>query len=192
MIAGVQVKLRHFMQQTVTKLARMAGFPHIVADQAEPVLGEPLPLRPEPKPPQDNPHSSSSPAMHELLEPSQTDGENSLRPPIHAQLERFSDMNTSLDTLAEQMLTLVEIVSAQERDIKALKEQCRVLEEHDQAIAVAFSTFFHVLSAGRIAKLSEIATILNHIIKVAEQEGRPAASIKFLRDLADMLPEDQR
>ncbi|MBB3018240.1 hypothetical protein FHR70_001280 [Microvirga lupini] len=101
-------------------------------------------------------------------------------------------MNTSLDTLAEQMLTLVEIVSAQERDIKALKEQCRVLEEHDQAIAVAFSTFFHVLSAGRIAKLSEIATILNHIIKVAEQEGRPAASIKFLRDLADMLPEDQR
>jgi hypothetical protein len=107
-------------------------------------------------------------------------------------LERFSDMNTSLDTLAEQMLTLVEIVSAQERDIKALKEQCRVLEEHDQAIAVAFSTFFHVLSAGRVAKLSEIATILNHIIKVAEQEGRPAASIKFLQDLAGMLPEDQR
>ncbi|MBD2746349.1 hypothetical protein IC232_06495 [Microvirga sp. BT688] len=101
-------------------------------------------------------------------------------------------MNTSVDTLAEQMLTLVEIVSAQERDIKALKEQCRVLEEHDQAIAVAFSTFFHVLSAGRVAKLSEIGTILNDIIKVAEQEGRPAASIKFLRDLAGMLPEDQR
>ena len=105
---------------------------------------------------------------------------------------RPADMNASVDTLAEQMLTLVEIVSAQERDIKALKEQCRRLEEHDQAIAVAFSTFFHVLSAGRVAKLSEIANILNNIIKIAEQEGRPPASIKFLQDLAGMLPDEQR
>jgi hypothetical protein len=105
---------------------------------------------------------------------------------------RPTDMNASVDTLAEQMLTLVEIVSAQEKDIKALKEQCRRLEEHDQAIAVAFSTFFHVLSAGRVAKLSEIAGILNHIIKIAEQEGRPQGSIKFLQDLASMIPEDQR
>ncbi len=100
-------------------------------------------------------------------------------------------MNASLDTLAEQMLTLVEIVSAQEKDIKSLKEQCRRLEEHDQAIAVAFTTFFHVLSAGRVAKLSEIAGILNHIIKIAEQEGRPPESIRFLRDLAGMLAEDR-
>jgi hypothetical protein len=115
-----------------------------------------------------------------------------LRSLPHEQPGRLSDMNTSLDTLAEQMLTLVEIVSAQERDLKALKEQCRQLEEHDQAIAVAFSTFFHVLSAGRVAKMSEIATILNNIIEIAEQEGRPAESIKFLQDLASMLPEDQR
>ena len=183
MIAGVQVKLRHFMQQAATRLARMIGFPRIVVDKAEPVLGESSPSRAEPKPSGDDQALPSSPKI---------DHQDEHRPPIHAQLERFSDMNTSLDTLAEQMLTLVEIVSAQERDIKALKEQCRVLEEHDQAIAVAFSTFFHVLSAGRVAKLGEIATILNHIIKVAEQEGRPAASIKFLQDLAGMLPEDQR
>ena len=183
MIAGVQVKLRHFMQQAATRFARAIGFPRIVADRAEPVLGEPLAVSVNPRSPESDQPSPSSPNINHQDEP---------RPSIHAQLERFSDMNTSLDTLAEQMLTLVEIVSAQERDIKALKEQCRVLEEHDQAIAVAFSTFFHVLSAGRVAKLSEIATILNHIIKVVEQEGRPAASIKFLQDLAGMLPEDHR
>jgi hypothetical protein len=191
-IAGVQVKLRHFMQQAATRLARMIGFPRIVAEKAEPVLGESSPSMAEPKPGGDDQALPSSSEGRQSLEPSPINGQDNPRPSIHAQLERFSDMNTSLDTLAEQMLTLVEIVSAQERDIKALKEQCRVLEEHDQAIAVAFSTFFHVLSAGRVAKLGEIATILNHIIKVAEQEGRPAASIKFLQDLAGMLPEDQR
>jgi hypothetical protein len=190
-IAGVQVKLRRFMQQVATRLARAIGFPRIVADKKEPVLGESLASNINLEPIKDDQPSPPSPGMHQSLEPSSTDQGNS-RSTIHSQLERFSDMNTSVDTLAEQMLTLVEIVSAQERDIKALKEQCRVLEEHDQAIAVAFSTFFHVLSAGRVAKLSEIATILNHIIKVAEQEGRPAASIKFLQDLAGMLPEDHR
>jgi len=189
-IAGVQVKLRHFMQQAATRLARTIRFPRIVADQAEPVLGEPLASSVNLKPPEGDQPLPASPEMHQSLKPPKIDHQDNPRLPIHAQLERFSDMNTSLDTLAEQMLTLVEIVSAQERDIKALKEQCRVLEEHDQAIAVAFSTFFHVLSAGRVAKLSEIATILNHIIKVAEQEGRPTASIKFLQDLASMLPED--
>jgi hypothetical protein len=191
-IAGVQVKLRHFMQQTVTKLARTIGFPRIVADKAEPVLGKPSASNADPKLIEGDHAPSSSPEMRQSLKVPPFDGRDDSRPSIHAQLGRFSDMNTSVDTLAEQMLTLVDIVSAQERDIKALKEQCRVLEEHDQAIAVALSTFFHVLSAGRVAKLSEISTLLNHIAKVAEQEGRPAASIKFLQDLAGMLPEDHR
>lgn len=190
-MAGIQVRLRHFMQQAVTKLARAIGFPRIVADRAESVLGEASPLKADLKSTRDDQASFSSPAMTQSLTPS-IDDEDNTRPSIHAQLGRLSHMNASVDTLAEQMLTLVEIVSAQERDIKALKEECRALEEHDQAIAVAFSTFFHVLSAGRVAKLGEIATILNHIIKVAEQEGRPAASIKFLQDLAGMLPEDHR
>jgi hypothetical protein len=188
-IAGGQVKLCHFIQEAVTRLVRTIGLPHIAAEKAEPVLGDPSAPSGNFKPLEDEP-SPSSPDIHQSFELPKIDHQQNPRPPIHAQLEHFSDMNTSLDTLAEQMLTLVEIVSAQERDIKALKEQCRVLEEHDQAIAVAFSTFFHVLSAGRVAKLSEIATILNHIIKVAEQEGRPAASIKFLQDLAGMLPEE--
>jgi hypothetical protein len=190
-IAGVQVKLRHFMQQAVTKLARTIGFPRIVADEAEPVPEVSSSEDSNINPAKDD-QALSSPGMGKSLKPQLIDNQENSSLSIHAQLGRFSDMNTSVDTLAEQMLTLVEIVSAQERDIKALKEQCRILEEHDQAIAVAFSTFFHVLSAGRVAKLGEIATILNHIIQVAEQEGRPAASIKFLRDLAGMLPEDQR
>lgn len=180
------------MHQAAVGFARKIGFPRIVADKAEPVLGDALLSNAEPKQTGDDRLLGSSPGMRQSLAPSRLDDQEETPSSIHAQLERFSHMNTSVDTLAEQMLTLVEIVSAQERDIKALKEQCRMLEEHDQAIAVAFSTFFHVLSAGRVAKLSEIATILNHIIKVAEQEGRPAASIKFLQDLAGMLPEDQR
>lgn len=190
MIAGVQVKLPHFILQMTTKLTRMIGFPRIVADKAEPVRGETLASNASLRPIEDDQPSRLSQGAHQPLRSSTNDDQSNSLSSIHAQLGRISDMNTSVDTLAEQMLTLVEIVSAQERDIKALKEQCRVLEEHDQAIAVAFSTFFHVLSAGRVAKLGEIATILNHIIKVAEQEGRPAASIKFLRDLAGMLPED--
>jgi phage-related tail protein len=98
-------------------------------------------------------------------------------------------MNASVDTLAEQMLTLVDIVSAQEKDIKILKDQSRKLEERDQAIMVAFTTFFHVLAAGRVAKLSEISSILHNIIRIAEQEGRPQESIKFLQDLAAHLSE---
>jgi hypothetical protein len=190
-IAGVQVRLRHFMQQAMTKIARTIGFPRIVAEKAEPVLGVPSPENSDINPTRGD-DAPSSPGMRQSLRAALIDDQDDPSSPVHARLGRLTDMNTSVDTLAEQMLTLVEIVSAQERDIKALKEQCRVLEEHDQAIAVAFSTFFHVLSAGRVAKLSEIATILNHIIQVAEQEGRPAASIKFLQDLAGMLPEDQR
>lgn len=192
MIAGAHVKLRHFMHRAATGFARMIGLPRIVAGKAEPAPGEALLSNAEPEQSGNDRLSGSSAGMREPLAPPRLDDQEEAPSSIHAQLERFSHMNTSVDTLAEQMLTLVEIVSAQERDIKALKEHCRVLEEHDQAIAVAFSTFFHVLSAGRVAKLSEIATVLNHIIKIAEQEGRPAASIKFLQDLAGMIPEDQR
>lgn len=97
-------------------------------------------------------------------------------------------MSASVDTLAEQMLTLVDIVSAQEKDIKTLKEQCRKLEERNQASMVAFSAFFHVLSVGRVAKASEIASLLQNISKIAEQEGRPKESVTFLQDLAKMVP----
>lgn len=97
-------------------------------------------------------------------------------------------MNASVDTLADQMLTLVEIVSAQEKDIKSLKDNCRKLEEHNQAIMVGFSAFFHVLAVGRVAKASEIASLLQNISKIAEQEGRPKESVRFLQDLARMVP----
>jgi hypothetical protein len=103
--------------------------------------------------------------------------------------KRAADMDASLDVLAEQMLTLVEVVSAQEKDIKALKMRCQQLEEHDQAIMVAFTTFFHVLAAGHVAKLEDIAAILHNIIKVAQREAYPQESIRFLEGLATMLHE---
>ncbi|WP_160310484.1 hypothetical protein [Microvirga vignae] len=87
------------------------------------------------------------------------------------------------------MLTLVEVVSAQEKDIKALKMRCQQLEERDQAVMVAFTTFFHVLAAGRVAKLEDIAAILHNIIKVAQREAYPQESIRFLEGLASMLRE---
>jgi hypothetical protein len=102
---------------------------------------------------------------------------------------RAADMNASLDVLAEQMLTLVEVVSAQERDVKALKMRCQQLEEHDQAVMVAFTTFFHVLAAGHVARLEDIAAILHNIIKVAQHEAYPKQSIRFLQSLATMLQE---
>lgn len=189
-IAGVQVKMRGLLQRTVSRLARVTGLPQVVMEETEVVLGSPRPSRKTAEP-----HEADSTAP-ELVSLGNTMKRQTVLESWPASPSkdpgRATDMNASVDTLAEQMLTLVEIVSAQEADIKALKEQGRKLEEHDQAIAVAFSTFFHVLSAGRVAKLSEIAGILNHIIEIAEQEGRPQGSIKFLRDLASLIPEDQR
>ncbi|WP_150117399.1 hypothetical protein [Microvirga vignae] len=98
-------------------------------------------------------------------------------------------MNASLDALVEQMLTLVEVVSAQEKDIKALKTGCKQLEEHDQAIMVVFTTFFHVLAAKRIARLEDISTTLHNIIKTAQHEAHPQESIRLLQRLATMLHE---
>jgi hypothetical protein len=189
-IAGVQVKVRSLLKRTVSRLARVTGLPQVVTEETEVVLGSPPPSRKT-----GGPHEADS-AATELVSLSSTMSRQTVLEAWPASPlkdpGRPTDMNASVDTLAEQMLTLVEIVSAQEKDIKALKEQCRRLEEHDQAIAVAFSTFFHVLSAGRVAKLSEIAGILNHIIEIAEQEGRPQGSIKFLQDLASLIPEDHR
>ncbi|MBQ0823884.1 hypothetical protein HPT29_008090 [Microvirga terrae] len=192
MIADVQVKVRRFVRQAMSGFTRATGLPRITADESEAVPG------PSPSAtvaPQSEAPDRLSSALHAVGESLRLQVAADFQPLPLTRIEelgRPSDMNASVDTLAEQMLTLVEIVSAQERDIKALKEQCRRLEEHDQAIAVAFSTFFHVLSAGRVAKLSEIAHILNNIIKIAEQEGRPPASIKFLQDLAGMLSDEQR
>ena len=191
-IADVQVRVRRFVRLAMSGFTRATGLPRITADESEAV--------PHPSPsltitPPSEGTDRLSAALHAVSESLRHQVAADFQPPPLTKIEelgRLSDMNASVDTLAEQMLTLVEIVSAQERDIKALKEQCRRLEEHDQAIAVAFSTFFHVLSAGRVAKLSEIAHILNNIIKIAEQEGRPPASIKVLQDLAAMLPDDQR
>jgi hypothetical protein len=95
----------------------------------------------------------------------------------------------SLEVLAEQMLSIVEIVSAQEKAIQSLKQRCQKLEEHNQAIMVAFTTFFHVLAAGRVAKIEEISAILEDITTIAEREERPQDAIRFLRDLAAMLGE---
>jgi hypothetical protein len=103
--------------------------------------------------------------------------------------ERAGDLPASLETLAEQMLGIVEIVSVQEKTIQSLKQRCQKLEDHNQAVMVAFTTFFHVLAAGRVAKIEEIAGILTHITDIAEREERPQDAIVFLRDLAAMLAE---
>jgi len=100
-----------------------------------------------------------------------------------------SDLPASLEALAEQMLGIVEIVSVQERTIQTLRQRCQKLEDHDQAIMVAFTTFFHVLAAGHVAKIEDIAGILNNITDIAEREERPSDAIAFLRDLTRMLPE---
>ncbi len=98
-----------------------------------------------------------------------------------------TDLPTSLQALAEQMLGIVEIVSVQEQTIQTLKQRCQRLEDHDQAVMVAFTTFFHVLAAGHVAKIEEIAVILNNIIDIAEREDRPQDAVAFLKNLAGLL-----
>lgn len=98
-----------------------------------------------------------------------------------------ADLPASLQEIAEQMLGIVEIVSVQEQTIQVLKQRCQRLEDHDQAIMVAFTTFFHILAAGHIAKTEDIAFILNNIIDIAEREDRPRDAIAFLKDLAGLL-----
>lgn len=100
-----------------------------------------------------------------------------------------SNLPVSIEALAEQMLSIVEIVSVQEKTIQALKQRCQKLEDHDQAIMVAFTTFFHVLAAGRVARIDEITHILNNITSIAEREERPRDAIAFLRELVALLSE---
>jgi hypothetical protein len=85
------------------------------------------------------------------------------------------------------MLAMVDIVSAQEKEIQTLKLRCLALEEHEQAIMVAFTTFFHVLAAGKVAKIEDISSILDNIAGIAEREERPQEAIEFLNRLAAML-----
>jgi hypothetical protein len=168
MIARVQERIRSLLQQTASRLAEVARLPAVGAEDTEVPLGADQPPNPRTRRRAGN---ASSPPYITPKEP-----------------ESSTDMSASVDTLAEQMLTLVDIVSAQEKDIKTLKEQCRRLEEHNQAIMVAFSAFFHVLSVGRVAKATDVAALLQNISRIAEQEGRPRESVAFLQDLARMVP----
>jgi hypothetical protein len=184
---GVQIKAKRFFHDTAARLAQAARLPVGVVSRDDMPLG----------------HPASSASDYDMIEkthelpPSQPNDfvTNPTAPSgstPHTKMQdrgRSADMTASVDILADQMLTLVEIVSAQEKDIKALKDQCRKLEEHDQAIMVAFTTFFHVLAAGRVAKIEDISGILRMITRIAEQEGRPRESVRFLQDLAAMLAD---
>ncbi|WP_243373401.1 hypothetical protein [Microvirga solisilvae] len=168
MLTRVQERIRSILQHTATRVADRARLPAVVVDDVEVILG----LEQSQERPAEGRHTRY--VRSASITPEEPDSSK--------------DMSASVDTLAEQMLTLVDIVSAQEKDIKALKEQCRKLEEHNQAVMVAFSAFFHVLSVGRVAKASEITSLLQNISKIAEQEGRPKESVAFLQELARMVP----
>ncbi|MXQ10076.1 hypothetical protein [Microvirga makkahensis] len=169
MIARVQERLRNLLQQTASRLADAARLPAVIVRNTEVALG---PVQPQSKPRERN-HSDVVPLTS---------------PPSPEEQINSTDMSASVETIAEQMLTLVDIVSSQEKDIRTLKEQCRRLEEHNQAIMVAFSAFFHVLAVGRVAKAGEVATLLQNISKIAEQEGRPKEAVAFLQNLSKMVP----
>ena len=95
----------------------------------------------------------------------------------------------SPEAVAAQMESIAGIVSDQEKAIASLTQRCQRLEDRNQAIMVAFTTFFHVLAAARVAKIDEISAILTDITNIAEREERPQDAITFLRELAAMLVE---
>lgn len=169
MTSRVQEWIRSSFGQMVARAANMTRTPPIAADHVEVIRGSD-------RPQQDQRMGDQTDILESGPDIPSTEPDPS------------TEMSASVDTLAEQMLTLVDIVSAQEKDIKALKEQCRKLEEHNQAVMVAFSAFYHVLSVGRVAKASEIASLLQNISRIAEQEDRPQESITFLQNLAKMVP----
>ena len=188
-MSGVPTKAMNLFQMTASRLVRAAGLPTVTAENKDPHVGQSASFTPDfdmtdiyADPPEQN-----SPGRA-LKRQAGSSGQAPHASPADAG-QAAADMNASVDILAEQMLTLVEIVSAQEKEIKALKEQCRRFEEQDQAIMVGFTTFFHVLAAKRVAKLEEISAVLQHISAIAEKEERPEGSIRFLRDLASMLAD---
>jgi hypothetical protein len=81
----------------------------------------------------------------------------------------------------------VEIVSAQNREIEALKQRCAHLEGNDQAVMVAFTTFFHILSAGGVSDLDSMANVFGSIIDQAQRLDLPGDSVSFLRSVETML-----
>jgi hypothetical protein len=127
--------------------------------------------------------SPSSPAYpsDEAAEP-RDEGDAPHEGPEHA-----VDMRASVNVLAQQMLSLADVASAHQRDIKALQARCQQLEEREQAIMVAFTAFFHVLAAGKVAKLEDISAVLHSIIDVAHDEAHPQESVRFLQSLAAMV-----
>jgi hypothetical protein len=98
-------------------------------------------------------------------------------------------MPLTLDVLAEQLLSLIEIVSSQGESIRELAERCEHLEDRDQAITVAFMTFFHVLASRQISSLAETSAILEQTVETMELDRQPAEAVKFLQGLATMLLE---
>ena len=119
-IADVQVKLRRFLRQIVAKLTRAAGLPKIVADESEAAPGQPPSANADVHLDESDRLSSALLSVSKSLRRHVAEDFQPLAPSSIEDLGRPNDMNASVDTLAEQMLTLVEIVSAQERDIKAL------------------------------------------------------------------------
>ncbi|WP_210492700.1 hypothetical protein [Microvirga antarctica] len=96
-------------------------------------------------------------------------------------------MTRSIDTLTDQLLAVVEIVSAQNRELEALKQRCDRLENNEQAVMVALTTLFHILSASQVSDLDSMANVLGDIITQAEALDLPVESVASLRSIETMI-----
>lgn len=109
-----------------------------------------------------------------------------MRSPSHvhaATCQMTTPTKAPKDTLAEQVLALVEILSAQNHEIANLTQRCVRLEHNDQAATVAFTTFFHILSAGNVSGLGSMANVFGRIINEAEALDLPQDSVALLRSI---------
>lgn len=98
----------------------------------------------------------------------------------------------SIKTLTDQLLAVVEILSAQNHELEILKRRCSRLEENDQAAMVAFTTFFHILSASNVSDLDSMASVFGGIIDEAGSLDLPSDSVTFLRSIERMLRTQHR
>ena len=89
--------------------------------------------------------------------------------------------------LTQQLLTLVEIATTQDRQIQAHKARCERLERREQAGMVAFTAFFHILDANSVSDLAAMAGVFGSLIGEAQQLDLPEESIHYLRGIETML-----
>jgi hypothetical protein len=82
---------------------------------------------------------------------------------------------------------LLDLVKEQEKEIQVLKKRIQRFEDHGLATMFAFRAFGSVLAARNIARLDDLAIVLQSIIDEATNQGRSEETIRFLQGIQKIV-----